>query len=118
MSQQSCFERNFLIVELGEGASDDGSGVVILLELLSNLINDNTITFSDVHLVVLFTGGEEMGSLGAKAFVTSHVWRSNICRFINIDAATCHERAMLLGAQPSQVLLIHHCSVLIFVSFS
>ncbi|CAF5093319.1 unnamed protein product, partial [Rotaria sp. Silwood1] len=33
-------------VEFSPGGSDDGSGVVILLELLSNLVNDPTITFT------------------------------------------------------------------------
>ena len=78
-------------MEFSSGGSDDGSGVVILLELFSNLVNDLTITFSDVHLIVLFTNAEESGLEGAKAFITNHIWRFNIHRFINIDSASCNE---------------------------
>jgi Zn-dependent M28 family amino/carboxypeptidase len=90
-------------VEFSPGASDDGSGVVILLELLSNLVNDVTVTFSDVHLIVLFTNGEEMGLQGAQTFITDHAWRYNIRRFINVDAVSCNQVASLIQIEPSQV---------------
>ena len=85
------------------GGSDDGSGVVILLERLSNVINDLTITLSDVHLIVLLTDGEEMGLQGSEAFTTKHIWRHHIHRFINIDSATCHLVASLVQITSSQV---------------
>jgi Zn-dependent M28 family amino/carboxypeptidase len=94
----------FVLVEFSPGACDDGSGVVILLELLSNLINDLTITFTDVHLIVLLTNAEEIGSQGAQAFITNHPWRSNIYRFIYIDAASCNEMANLVRMKPSNVV--------------
>jgi Zn-dependent M28 family amino/carboxypeptidase len=91
-------------VEFSPGACDDGSGVVVLLELLSNLINDLTITFTDVHLIVLLTNGEEMGLLGSQAFITNHPWRSNIHRFINVDGVSCKEKAYLVRMKPSKVV--------------
>jgi len=93
----------FSLVEFSPGASDDGSGVVILLELLSNLVNDVAVTFSDVHLIVLFTNGEEQGLTGAIAFITDHIWRHNIRRFINVDAVSCNQVASLIQIEPSQV---------------
>jgi len=90
-------------VEFSIGASDDGSGIVILLELLTNLVNDVTLTFSDVHLIVLFTGAEEINSQGAKAFLTNHTWSSNIRYLINVDASICNEKASLNRIIPSQV---------------
>jgi Zn-dependent M28 family amino/carboxypeptidase len=95
--------KKFFIVEFSPGANDDGSGVVILLELLSNLVNDVTFTFSDVHLIVLFTNGEEMGLQGAQAFITDHAWRYNIRRFINVDALSCSQVASLIQIESSQV---------------
>jgi Zn-dependent M28 family amino/carboxypeptidase len=105
-------------VEFSLGGSDDGSGVVILLELLSNLINDLTVTFSDVHLIVLFTGAEEISSQGAKAFITNHIWRSDIRYFINIDASNCNEKASLNRMIPSQVFFTLYIYLVIFVYFS
>jgi hypothetical protein len=96
-------ENYFIIVEFSIGASDDGSGIVILLELLTNLVNDVTLTFSDVHLIVLFTGAEEINSQGAEAFLTNHTWSSNIRYLINVDASICHEKASLNRIIPSQV---------------
>jgi hypothetical protein len=67
------------------------------------MVNDLTLTFVEVNLIVLFTAGEEMGLEGAFAFIFDHVWRSDIRRFINIDAAGCTEKATLLRMRPSQV---------------
>ena len=93
-----------MIVEFSPGSCDDGSGVVILLELLSNLINDLTISFSDVDLIILLTNGEETGSEGALSFINGHNWRSNVRRFIYIDAASCNEKASLVRMKPSKVI--------------
>jgi Zn-dependent M28 family amino/carboxypeptidase len=90
-------------VEFSVGASDDGLGVVILLELLSNLVSDLSVTFSDVDLIVLFTSGEEIGLLGAKAFISHHSWRYDIGRFINIDSTSCNEIGGLIRMKSSQV---------------
>lgn len=92
-------------MEFSPGGCDDGSGVVILLELLSNVINDLTITFSDVHLIVLLTDGEETALHGSKAFITKHMWRHHIHRFINVDSASCRQVASLIQITSSQVLL-------------
>ncbi|CAF1263870.1 unnamed protein product [Adineta steineri] len=72
-------------VEFSPGAGDDGSGVVIILELFSNLINDLTINFSNVPLIILFTNAEEGGLQGATAFITDHRWHFNIRHFLSID---------------------------------
>ena len=90
-------------MEFSSGACDDGSGVVILMELLSNLINDLKITFSDVNLIVLLTNGEEMGLLGAKAFVDNHRWRHQVYRFINVDSTSCKEMSELAHLGSSKV---------------
>ncbi len=69
-----------------------------------NLINDLKINFQDVHLIVLLTNAEEIGSQGAQAFITSHPWRVNIRRFIYIDAASCIAKANLVRMKPSKVV--------------
>jgi Zn-dependent M28 family amino/carboxypeptidase len=92
-----------LLVEFSPGGSDDGSGVVILLEILSNLVHDPVVNFSQVHLIVLWTSAEEMSLSGAQAFVQGHQWKNDIRRFINIDSTGGHEKAILFRVKPSQV---------------
>ncbi len=94
---------HLFLVEFSLGGSDDGSGVVTSLELLSNLVNDPEITFSQVHLIVLFTAAEEMGLMGAEMFVKHHRWKNDIRRFINLDSIGGNEKAILFRVKPSQV---------------
>jgi hypothetical protein len=70
-------------VGAGPGASDDGSGVAILLEI-ARILKSNTIPHSNV--LFLFDDGEEAGLLGAKAFV-EHNSLANIGCVINLEAA-------------------------------
>ncbi|HSF82909.1 MAG TPA: M28 family peptidase [Anaerolineales bacterium] len=66
----------------GPGAADNGSGVVILLELLRALQTGSPLR-QDV--IFLFTDGEEPGCLGTYAFVAQHSWFEDIRRVINVD---------------------------------
>ncbi|CAF1135319.1 unnamed protein product [Adineta steineri] len=92
-------------VEFSPGAGDDGSGLVIIFELLSNLINDLTINFSNVHLIILFTNAEESELQGALAFITDHRWRFNIRHFFSIDSISCNDVADLLQTTSSQLII-------------
>lgn len=67
------------------GALDDGSGVVILLELLNYYINENERP-SNINLWFLFTGAEECGTMGARFFLKGlkNVEKSNYL-FLNFD---------------------------------
>ena len=91
------------LVEFSLGGSDDGSGLVVILEILSNLIHDKRIDFSKVHLIVLFTAGEEIALSGAHDFVYTHPWTKDVRRFINLDSTGGQEKAILFRAKPSQV---------------
>jgi Zn-dependent M28 family amino/carboxypeptidase len=104
-------------VEFSPGGCDDGSGVVILLELLSNLINDLTITFTNVHLIVLLTNGEETDLLGARAFITNHPWRFHVHRFINVDSISCKEMAELTRIGSSEVAFRFFINLVFYTSF-
>lgn len=66
----------------GPGAADNGSGVVILLELLRALQAGPALR-QDV--VFLFTDGEEPGVFGTYAFIAQHPWFEEIKRVINVD---------------------------------
>jgi len=65
------------------GATDDGSGVAVLLETARALVSDgplpNTVMF-------LFTDFEEGGTVGARAFLTHHPWARDVRIVIGFDA--------------------------------
>jgi Peptidase family M28 len=65
------------------GASDDGTGVVTLLETLRALKAGAPLK-NDV--IFLFTDGEESGLLGANAFVEEHPWFADVGLVLNFEA--------------------------------
>lgn len=65
------------------GASDDGAGVVTLLETLRALKAGSPLK-NDV--IFLFTDGEESGLLGANAFVEEHPWFAEVGVVLNFEA--------------------------------
>jgi len=60
---------------LAVGAGDDGTGIVTILETL-RAIQSGPPLRNDV--IVLFTDAEELGLLGARAFVNEHPWMEDI----------------------------------------
>jgi putative ATP-binding cassette transporter len=65
------------------GASDDGAGVVTLLETIRALKARPPL---QNDLIFLFTDGEEPGLLGAKAFADNHPWASDVGLVLNFEA--------------------------------
>jgi len=65
------------------GASDDGSAVAAILETIRALKSGPTLN-NDV--IFLFTDGEELGLLGAKAFVNEHPWAKDVGLVLNFEA--------------------------------
>jgi hypothetical protein len=69
--------------ELAPGAADDGSGVVTILEALRALRSGPPLR-NDV--IVLFTDAEEVGLLGAQAFVDRHPWIDDVSVVLSFEA--------------------------------
>lgn len=65
------------------GASDNGSGVATMLETLRALKAGPALK-NDV--IVLFTDGEEVGLLGARAFVSEHPYAKDVGAVLNFEA--------------------------------
>ncbi len=65
------------------GATDDGSGVATVLETLRALRNGSEPR-NDV--VIVFTDGEELGTVGVQGFVDEHPWAKEISVALNLDA--------------------------------
>ena len=61
--------------ELAPGAGDDGSGVVTILEAI-RAMQAGTPLRNDV--IVLLTDGEELGLIGAQAFLDEHPWMEDV----------------------------------------
>jgi len=66
------------------GASDAGSGVVTILEGVRAYLSKNKTPKNDIHIVI--TDAEELGLLGAKAFVENHWLAKNVGLVINFEA--------------------------------
>ncbi|MBA6156134.1 M20/M25/M40 family metallo-hydrolase [Tenacibaculum sp. S7007] len=66
------------------GASDAGSGVVTILEGIRAFLAKNTQPKNDI--IILFSDAEELGLLGAQAFVEKHPWAKDIGLVINFEA--------------------------------
>jgi hypothetical protein len=66
------------------GASDAGSGVVTIIESVRAFLAKKTIPKNDIHIVI--TDAEELGLLGAKAFVDNHPLAKNVGLVLNLEA--------------------------------
>src|SRR5947209_11141283 len=69
-------------VMMSPGASDDGSAVVAMLETLRALKASPPLK-NDI--IFLFSDGEELGSMGAKAFVYKHPWAKDVGVVLNFE---------------------------------
>ena len=68
--------------ELALGAADDGSGVVAILEAV-RVIQAGERLQNDI--IVLFTDAEELGLLGARAFVNEHPWMADVRLALSLE---------------------------------
>jgi hypothetical protein len=66
------------------GASDDGSGVAVILEGVRAFLAKNKTPKNDI--IILISDAEELGLLGAQAFVDTHPWTKNVGLVINFEA--------------------------------
>lgn len=66
------------------GGSDDGAGIVTILEGLRAFLAKGTQPKNDI--IIVFSDAEELGLLGATAFVKHHPWAKHIGLVINFEA--------------------------------
>jgi hypothetical protein len=79
-------------VPSGPAASDDGAGVAAVLEVLRAM---RTLPRIRNDVIVLITDGEEMGLLGADAFVSQHPWAREVGVILNVEARGTNGRSMM-----------------------
>jgi Peptidase family M28 len=89
----------------GPGASDDASGVAVLLEtaraLLAGSPLKNTVIF-------LFTAPEETGLHGSAAFILEHPWIKDVKLVINFDSGGLSGPSELTNTSPQNGWLIQN----------
>lgn len=66
------------------GASDDGTGLVTILESVRAYLASGKQPKNDI--IILFTDAEEIGLDGAKLFVNEHPWAKNVGLVLNFEA--------------------------------
>ncbi len=66
------------------GASDAGSGVVVILEGVRAYLAKNEIPKNDI--IICISDAEELGLLGANAFVNHHPWATEVGLVLNFEA--------------------------------
>lgn len=89
------------------GASDAGSGIVTILEGIRAFLLKNGQPTNDI--VVLISDAEELGLLGASAFVNKHPWAKNIGLVLNFEArGSGGPSYMLLETNNGNKKLIEH----------
>ncbi|MDD3003658.1 M28 family peptidase [Flavobacterium sp.] len=89
------------------GASDDGSGIVTILEGLRTYLHNNSQPKNDI--IILFSDAEELGLNGASLFVTQHQWAKEIGLAINFEArGTCGPSYMLMEVNNGNAEMVKH----------
>ena len=75
------------------GAGDDASGVAIILEAVAALQRNNRKPVNDI--ILLFTDAEELGLLGAHAFINEKINYHDIGLIINLEARGSNGPSMM-----------------------
>ena len=84
------------------GASDDGAAIASLLETLRALKASAPLK-NDV--IFLATDGEEVGLLGASAFVQQHPWAKDVGVVLNFEARGDHGPSVMFQTSDEQRLV-------------
>jgi hypothetical protein len=90
------------------GATDDGSGVAVLLETARALSASQPLLNS---VIFLFTDDEESGTLGAQAFIAHHPWAQNVNVVIGFDAGGLSGPGILSATSADNGWLIRQLSI-------
>ena len=90
-------------VPAGPGAGDDMAGVATILEV-ARLLRAEPPARNPV--VFLFSDGEELGLLGAEAFMAQHPWAADVGVVVNLEANGSHGQSVLFQTTGDNAWLI------------
>lgn len=89
-------------VPASPGAGDDGAGVAALIEAATKWAREPATN----SLILLINDGEELGLLGATAFMTEHPLASNVEAVINLEARGSSGPAWMFEMGPNSTHLL------------
>ncbi|MEJ2210160.1 MAG: M20/M25/M40 family metallo-hydrolase [Anaerolineae bacterium] len=87
----------------GPGAADDTSSVAEILEMARIFMADGP---QRNPVVLLFTDGEEVGLMGAQAFVEEHPWARDLGAVINLEARGSTGQSLMFETSQGNAWLI------------
>ncbi len=79
-------------IQAGPGAGDDMAGVATILEVARLLLTEPP---ARNPIIFLFSDGEELGLLGAEAFMAEHPWAADVGVVVNLEANGTHGQSVL-----------------------
>ncbi|KAI9305107.1 hypothetical protein BJ944DRAFT_162332 [Cunninghamella echinulata] len=85
------------------GATDDGSGTAVMLEIIRVLSQRDWTGYKN-SIVFLFNGAEETLQDASHAFITMHELRDSIRSVVNIDACGTTGREILFQANSKEMI--------------
>ncbi|MCA9672560.1 MAG: M28 family peptidase, partial [Myxococcales bacterium] len=92
-------------VQAGPGASDDGSGVAVGLEIARLLARPGAPRHRN-PIVLFFADGEEAGLLGARAFTRHDPLARSVRMVINVEARGTHGPSMMFETNPRNAAMV------------
>ncbi|XP_017039283.1 endoplasmic reticulum metallopeptidase 1-like [Drosophila ficusphila] len=88
------------------GSGDDGTMVVVMLEVLRQM--SISATPFEHPIVFLFNGAEENPLQGSHGFITQHKWAANCKAFINLEVGGSGGRDLLFQSGPNNPWLMKY----------
>ncbi len=83
--------------QVSKGAGDDGTGVVALLEAVRALRTGPPLAHD---VIILLTDAEELGLLGARAFVDQHPWMADVRLALSLEMRGAGGPALMFETGP------------------
>ena len=104
VNQAILVNAHFDTVAGSPGASDDGLGVAIMLEVTRSIVNGKALK---KPIIMLFNGAEESIHHAAHGFITKHKWSKSIKYVINLESLGAGGREMVFQCNSAEMMKLY-----------